>query len=124
MDQRVSGTSETVHLSLEILQDPRTISAGNRYLQVLNFPAYIGPANAIGQTVSDGGNLSMVDTSTSAVPSNIGSSIHTNTAEAPYHATVNRMSPSMTVPKSPPVARLPGIIPTAPDNSTDKDGKK
>jgi hypothetical protein len=72
--------------------------------------------------VSDGGDLSKIDTSDNSVPSNIGSSMLTNTAEEPFRATVNRISPSITVPKSPPVARLPGMIPTAPDKSSEKDG--
>jgi hypothetical protein len=110
----------TSRMKLEIMQDPRTMSPWNAYLQVLNFPACIGPVRSVGNTVLDGGNMSAVDMSTSAVPSNIGSFILHNTAEVSY----KKMFSSITVPNSPSAARLPSTTPRTTDSSTEKDGKK
>jgi hypothetical protein len=93
---------------LEIMQDPRKMSPWNTYLQVLNFPAYIGPVSSIGNSGSDGDTMRIVDTTTSTLfPSNIGSSIYTKTAKV-----------------SSPVARLPKAMYTAAENTNDREGKK
>jgi hypothetical protein len=111
-------------MKLEIRQDPRTMSPWNAYFQVLNFPACIGPVRSLGNTVSDDGDMNAVDTSTSAVPSNIGSSLLSNTSEATYNTNATLLLAPTTVPKSPPAARLPGTTFRTSDNSTEKEGKK
>jgi hypothetical protein len=111
-------------MKLGVMQDPRTMSPWNAYLQVLNFPACVGPVRSVINTVSDGSDMGVVDASTSVVPHNIGSSILNNPTEETYQTNANMLFASLTVPESPAVARLPVTTPRSPGKSTDNEGKK
>jgi hypothetical protein len=109
---------------LKIKQDPRSMSPWNAYLQVLNFPACIGPVSSVGQKGSEGEAMSAIDTSTSAFPSNIGSSMSNNTSEPTNNMNANMRLSSITVHNSSSVSRLPSNVSTNTDNTTDKESKK
>jgi hypothetical protein len=100
------------------------MSPWNAYLQVLNFPACIGPVSSVGHMGSEGEVLSAIDTSTSAFPSDIGSSIFNNTTKPTNNMNANMRLSSITAQNLSSVARLPSAIPAITYNTTDKESKK